>query len=136
MDVGHIRLLSGLSLASFTKSIKIELMIGHLIACGRCYLHRPIRDVTKVQFDHASAHLTDDMVMVILQLAKFILSLRAIDHFEDDPQGLKKIEGPVDGSEPDPFLSPDQRLEKFLRAQGGYRIGKFLINQKPWMAQF
>jgi hypothetical protein len=123
-------------LTGFAKPIKIELMIGYLIACGLHYLHRPIRNVTKVQFDYTSARLTDDVVMVILHLAKFILSSRAIYHFEDNPQRCKKIEGPVDGSEPNSFLSPDQRFEKFLSAQGGYYIGEFLINQKPWMAQF
>ncbi len=111
-------------------------MIGHLIACGLHYLHRPIRNVTKVQFNYTPACLTDDMMMVIPQLAKFILSSRAIYHFENDPQRFKKIEGPVDGREPNSFLSPDQRLEEFLRGQGGYCIGEFLINQKPWMAQF
>jgi hypothetical protein len=54
--------------------------------------------------------------MVILQLAKFILSSSAIYHLEDDPQRFKKIKRPVDRSEPNSFLSPDQRLEKFLRA--------------------
>jgi len=85
MDVGHIRLLSDLPLTGFAKPIEIELMIGHLIACGLHYLHRPIRNVTKVQFNYTPACFTDDMMMVIPQFAKFVLSSRAISYFEDDP---------------------------------------------------
>jgi hypothetical protein len=107
MDVGHRRLLSGFSLTGLAKPIKIELMIGHLIACGLPHLHRPIRDVTKVQFDDTSALLTDDVVMVILQLTKFILNRRPVYDFEDDSQGFKKIKRSIDGGKSNLPLASD-----------------------------
>jgi hypothetical protein len=61
----HPFLLSGFFFTGFTKPIKIQLMIDHLITGGLRHLFGPIRNVTKVQFDHTPACLADDMVMVV-----------------------------------------------------------------------
>ncbi len=50
-------------------------MIGHLITGRLHHLLGPFRDITKVQFNHIPTVLTDDMVMVILQLTEFILNI-------------------------------------------------------------
>jgi hypothetical protein len=64
-----------LNFTIFAISIKIQLVVGHLITCRLHHLIRPIGDVTKIQFDHIPAGFTDDMVMVILQLTEFIFNI-------------------------------------------------------------
>jgi hypothetical protein len=102
-------------LTVLAKPVKIELMIGHLIASRLPYLLRPTGDVTKFEFDHMPTSFADNMMMVILQLTEFILHIRSIRDFENDSQGFKKIKRSIDGSEPNPSLSLDQRLKELLR---------------------
>jgi hypothetical protein len=66
VDVGHQSLLSHFFLAGLAKTIKIQLMIGHLISCRLHDLPRPIGDLTELEFAHIATSLADDMVMVIL----------------------------------------------------------------------
>jgi hypothetical protein len=67
------------------KPIKIQLMIDHLITRGFRHLFGPIRNVTKVQFDHVPTCFADNMVVVILQLTKLVFDIRPVDDFEDKP---------------------------------------------------
>ncbi len=110
-------------------------MIDYLITRELCHLCRPIRNITKIQFDHIPACLTDDMVMVVLRLAKLIFDSRPIGDFENDSQGLEKITGSVDRGQPNFFPLFEKVLINFQRTQRALSIGKFLIDQKPGMAQ-
>jgi hypothetical protein len=122
-------------LTGFTKPKKIQLMIDHLITCGFRHLFGPIRNITKIQFDHIPALLADDMVMVTLQLTELIFYRRPIGDFKNDSQGLEKIKGSVDRGQPDFFPLFEKVFINFQRTQRANGIGKLLINQKPGMAQ-
>jgi hypothetical protein len=61
-------------------------MIDHLIARGFRHLFGPIRNVTKVQFDHIPACFADNMVVVIFQLTKLVFDIRPVGNFEGEPQ--------------------------------------------------
>jgi len=76
-------------LTGFAKPKKIQLMIDYLITCRLRHFFGPIRNVTKIQFNDIPACLTDDMVVMILQLTNFILDARPIGDFENDSQGLE-----------------------------------------------
>ncbi len=47
-------------------------MVDYLIARRLRYFLGPFRNVTKIEFDHVSACLADNMMVVILRLAKLI----------------------------------------------------------------
>jgi hypothetical protein len=106
-----------LRLAGFAKPEKIQLMIDYLITCGLRHLFGPIRNVTKIQFDHIPALLADDMVMVTLQLTKLIFNRRPIGDFKNNSQGLEKIKGSVDRSQPDFFPLFEKVLIHFQRTR-------------------
>jgi hypothetical protein len=61
-----------LRLTGFAKPKKIQLMIDYLITRRLGHFPGPIRNATKIQFDHVPACLADNMVVVILQLTKLI----------------------------------------------------------------
>ena len=71
-------------------------MIDDLITCGLRHLLRPIRNITKIQFDHIPAGLADDMMMVVFYLTELIFNTRPIGDFKDHPHGFEEIKSPID----------------------------------------
>jgi hypothetical protein len=92
-------------------------MIDHLIACGFHHLFGPIRNVTKVQFNHIPACLADDMVVVILQLTKLISDIRPVDDFENKPQRFEEFKRPIDRGQSDFLLLFEEVLINFQGTQ-------------------
>ena len=71
-------------------------MIDDLITCRLRHFFGPVGNITKVQFNHIPACLTDNMMMVVFCLTEFIFNARAITDSKDNAQGLEEIERPVD----------------------------------------
>jgi hypothetical protein len=57
------------------------------------------------------------MVVVILQLTKFIFNIRPVDDFENKPQRFEEFKRSIDRGQPDFSLLIEKTLINFQRTQ-------------------
>ncbi len=89
-------------------------MIDDLITCGLRHLLRPIGNITKVQFDHVPACLTDDMMVVVFYFTELIFNTRPISDFKGHAQGFEEIKSPIDRSQSNFPVLFEKTLVEFL----------------------